>query len=165
MSDEESAFERWEEEKQIERFERFMADMTARFESDALEAAEESLSATRSTLLNDCPVPLEWHPFYRGKTFLIDWLNDDPKCGLPLDTIRLPVARSVHARMIMGDNPMEIEAPLPSIIMRKRRAAGPAPYVGRPFVYGWNIGEDDLGRCIAGESRIFYTNRPMAVES
>ena len=99
------------------------------------------------------PAPLEWHPFYRDKTWLLDWLERRGPYG-KLHDIRIPIVRRVR--------PADIESPTQDatmnvLIMSRHRCVGPAPYVGRPFVYTWNVGVDNLGRCIAGESRIVYT--------
>lgn len=40
------------------------------------------------------------------------------------------------------------------------RAAGLAPYVGRPFVYMWDVATTDDGRWVAGPSRIEYLPDP-----
>lgn len=39
-------------------------------------------------------------------------------------------------------------------ILTIKRAFGPAPYVGRGFVYMWDVAIDDLGRWVAGPTRI-----------
>lgn len=44
------------------------------------------------------------------------------------------------------------------LVLTRERCAGPAPYVGQPFVYVWPVGVDNLGRCIAGEAQIVYTD-------
>lgn len=103
----------------------------------------------------DAPPPLEWHPAYRDQTWLLDWLKGDT--GYPRDHIVFPL-------YVSGDGPFDSprdDAPLPippmqTITMCKHQAWGPAPYVGRPFVYVWTVGVDDVGRAIAGESSIQY---------
>jgi hypothetical protein len=98
------------------------------------------------------PVPLEWHPFYRGYTELLDWLNQ------PAGSARVLIARIEPLTMsVAALYPTE---PMPEPwVLEKRKAWGPAPYVGRPFVYVWRFATDQLGRAIAGEARIVYTDR------
>lgn len=157
--DEPSAFEQWEQDKRFEDGMRRLRDMAAFHEAAQLEAAEASLAETETLLPNGCPAPLSWHPWYRGKAWLIDWLNDDPRCGLPWDTILIPVLRPLRLLMSTDLDLYPTEPLNPALRITKRRAAGPAPYVGRPFVYAWNVSEDDYGRRCAGESRIVYTDR------
>ena len=97
------------------------------------------------------PVPLEWHPAYRGYTELLEWLNkpDGPH------TLKVPRIKPVAATM----NPVALYPVEPSPepwLLTKRKATGPAPYVGRPFAYWWRFATDQLGRAIAGESFIVY---------
>lgn len=154
--EEPSAFDRWEEEKQIERFERFMADMAADFEDRSLEAAEESLVGVAPALRpGEAPPPLSWHPWYRDKSHLIDWLNDPDRWDY-----RIPMPRSRCDLYSAGtDATYPVEPSPKAMLLAKTRAWGPAPYVGRPFVYVWNVGTDEVGRQIAGESRIVYKGR------
>lgn len=97
------------------------------------------------------PAPLEWHPAYRGQTWLIDWLNWLNGTG-PWD-IRLPVPRVLKVSDFNGC----LAAPdLQVRILQKRRCVGLAAYVGTPYVWEWFAGIDDLGRCIAGDSHPVY---------
>ena len=99
------------------------------------------------------PTPLEWHPFYRDRTWLLDWLE---RRGAFADHhhIRLPVPPPVRAWLL--------EEPDPSIpdfrelLLTREKCWGPAPYTGWPFVYVWSAASDHLGRWIAGEARIVY---------
>jgi hypothetical protein len=91
-----------------------------------------------------CPMPLEWHPAYADKTYLVDWLNGVGRFGKMWD-IQLPVITSK-----LTDIGWRYR------ILHRQRCWGPAPYVGKPFVYMWNAAVDELGRGIAGESRIEY---------
>lgn len=94
------------------------------------------------------PAPLEWHPWYRGKAWLLMWLESDEH------TCVIPVAGPVRFR--------EWDAVSPSfsrVTMTKQTAYGPAPYVGDPFMYLWTVGTDEYGRSIASEARIDYMGR------
>lgn len=95
------------------------------------------------------PIPLEWHPFYGEHAGLLDWLNQ------PGGSHAVMVARTEPMRITAIDlDPMAAD-PEPWMLS-KRKAFGLAPYVGRPFVYAWQFATDQLGRAIAGESRIVY---------
>lgn len=95
------------------------------------------------------PPPLEWHPAYRGTLWLLDWLNGGGPFA-SMDEVLVPVYRP-GLRAIMLSDPAE---PNPIIYhrMTRHKAAGPAPYVGDPFVYVWMVGVDELGRTIASDS-------------
>lgn len=95
------------------------------------------------------PIPLEWHPFYREYTELLDWLNQ------PGGSHVVMVARMEPIRIDATELYPMAPSPEPWVL-DKRKAWGPAPYVGRPFVYAWQYATDQLGRAIAGESRIAY---------
>ena len=99
--------------------------------------------------MSDVPPPLEWHPWYRGKSFLIDWLNNtEPQ-------VVIPVLRSIKA--VFDEDPAPTAVPsFSTLTLTKQRAWGPAPWTGRPFHYEWNFATDALGRSIAGESRIVH---------
>lgn len=107
--------------------------------------------------MTDLPSPLEWHPYYRDKTFLLDWLEGRGHLAGP--EVRLPVTPPL-SHLIRDIGKMTYPAedfPLPQVrTLTKRKAAGLAPYVGRPFHYEWHVATDDLGRHIAGDSRIVY---------
>lgn len=94
------------------------------------------------------PRPLYWHPWYRGKTWLWEWLESDDQA------IRLPVRRPIRFERYDPDAP--VSASPKGVLLRKHLAAGPAPYVGRPFWYRWNVAVDEWGRTIAGEVRVTY---------
>jgi hypothetical protein len=95
--------------------------------------------------VTDVPAPLEWHPAYRDKTWLLDWLNTQST-----DVIQLPTATSPWYSPA-GD---EMIAPTVTnvITLTKHRCWGRAPYVGDPFVYVWTVGVDSAGRTIASDS-------------
>jgi hypothetical protein len=100
------------------------------------------------------PPPLEWHPYYRDRTWLLDWLNGDGSLG-GHNTLRIPVMAPIRLPTPDALYPVE---PMTSLTMTRYKAMGPAPYVGRPFVYVWWVGVDDYGRSIASDSRIAYTD-------
>jgi hypothetical protein len=89
------------------------------------------------------PAPLEWHPAYRDKTWLIDWLNS--RDGI---YFRVPIIPELSVNSLEQIKDHEI--------LTKQQAAGPAPYVGDPFIYVWFFVTDNLNRSIAGESWIEY---------
>lgn len=100
------------------------------------------------------PEPLEWHPFYAGKTYLLDWLEGHDQ-RMPYDTIQIAVPK----RLKLWEPKQELPGPEDSCVrltMTRERCWGLAPYVGPPFVYVWNFGVDNLGRMIAGDARIQY---------
>lgn len=93
--------------------------------------------------------PLEWHPWYRDKTWLLDWVQ-----GRNSPVIRIPVTRPLLAAFETDGSPPTLGAGV--VTMERRKAAGPAPYVGRPFHYRWWVGVDNLGRQIASDAWIAY---------
>lgn len=100
------------------------------------------------------PPPLEWHPYYRDMTWLLDWLHGQGQYG-QLHDIRIP--RPVNLVASMRPDELYPSQPDPEpIVMTRHRAVGPAPYVGDPFHYEWPVGRDHLGRYIAGEMRMVY---------
>jgi hypothetical protein len=108
-------------------------------------AAKERLM----TVTQQVPMPLDWHPAYADKTWLLDWLGDDQQ-----DLLRLPVMRG---RDFIAETLSSPVGPsLGSMTLTKRQASGPAPYVGRPYVYLWMTATDEVGRSIAGESKRRY---------
>lgn len=122
------------------------------YEDEVLAAAEHSLAEISS---DECPPPLVWHPYYRGKTFLLDWLNGVGSLAQAGRTVRIPKPKRI-AWVSPDDFDPIAEVSFDVITMTKRRAWGPAPWVGKPFHYEWYVGVDDLGRCIASDSRIVY---------
>lgn len=101
--------------------------------------------------MNQLPaMPGETHPAYAAhRAALVHWL-DTP--GHPYGRhMRVPFSRGLLAAWEPG--PVDVTTPNPVIqTLTRRTAHGPAPYVGRPFVYQWYVGEDDLGRMVAGET-------------
>lgn len=142
----------YEDDEFIERFSEMAEHARKRHEADVLAAAEQSLTEVSSA---ECPPPLTWHPYYRAKTFLLDWLNGVGDLTHCEQVIRFPKPRRIA--MLRSDEEFAIsEASFDVITMTKQRAWGPAPWTGEPFHYEWFIGTDELGRQIAGESRIVY---------
>jgi len=90
------------------------------------------------------PAPLEWHPWYRGKTYLYDWLVHGTQ-----HTYLVPVPRRVQT----GESSAYLED-LACAQLVKRRAYAPAPYVGDPFIYTWWTATDQHGRSIASDTQI-----------
>jgi hypothetical protein len=86
--------------------------------------------------------PLDWHPWYRDKTWLLDWLEGRSGPGYQ---IRIPVLGRITAVFgLTTDDLYPAVLDHREIIITRRKAAGPAPYVGRPFVYSWWVGVDNL---------------------
>ena len=102
------------------------------------------------------PSPLEWHPAYADKTYLLDWLNEVGQIGKMWD-IQIPVITSKFTAVAKNDaSDITTDIGWRTQILHRQKCWGPAPYVGQPFVYMWNAAVDELGRGIAGESRIEY---------
>lgn len=99
------------------------------------------------------PAPLEWHPAYRDRTWLIDWLE---RRGEYADRqhMRILFTRPLRVCDLELTEPEELEATV--MVLTRRRCFGLAPWVGDPFHYEWWVGEDNVGRCIAGDARIVY---------
>lgn len=97
------------------------------------------------------PVPLEWHPAYRGKTWLMDWLDGlyPDSSSRQIRVLFFPAVRYVDSDPVLADVP-------PIRVLRREKCWGIAPYVGHPFVYEWQVGVDDLGRAIAADSIRMY---------
>lgn len=95
------------------------------------------------------PPPLDWHPWYRNRVDqLWTWLNG------PEESITIAVPPAITLRAYL--RPQEPDPSGPTTLhLRKRRALGPAPYVGEPFAYWWYIATDQYGRSIAGESHAY----------
>lgn len=107
-------------------------------------------------LPTDVAMPLEWHPYYRNRTHLLDWLEGNDR-SLPDDTIRIPiVSRRIYFSPEIEQSAMDMMPSYKVLTLTKHKAVGWAPYVGRPFVYVWYVGVDNLGRQIAGDLHILY---------
>ena len=95
----------------------------------------------------DLPTPMEWHPYYRDKTYLWDWLNNSSLVTwIPV----IPVLR------INSPKPDPSRLTDNTLRLTKERAWNYAPYVGEPFIYMWYVATDQYGRSIAGESWRHY---------
>ena len=94
--------------------------------------------------------PLEWHPWYAGKTWLLDWLNgvgeygDRPEIQVPIQR-PLSFTPDVEASLLAE--------PFQRLCIRRQTVHAPAAWTGLPYFWEWNIGVDEYGRQIAGESR------------
>lgn len=88
------------------------------------------------------PAPGECHPFYA------DQREDLERT---LNSSRVPYVATLHAT---GENWLDRE--YTQLTLTRRKAWGPAPYVGAPFFYVWHFWSDDQGRGVGGESRIVY---------
>jgi hypothetical protein len=95
-------------------------------------------------------MPGDTHPAYEDrKAAIVAWL-DNPHHPYG-QHMRIPYPRGLH----VWEPEAEPVTTVPSFSIRmltRRKAAGPAPYVGRPFCYQWYVGEDDLGRMVAGRT-------------
>ena len=92
------------------------------------------------------PPPMEWHPAYQDKPWLLEWLNSDqPHVVLPV----LPPSRSWKSEHTAGR----------TMTLTKHQAAALAPYTGHPYHLVWYVATDNLGRSIAGERRYQYEDR------
>lgn len=101
------------------------------------------------------PPPLEWHPYYRSMTWLLDWLEGRGPYAHLADLL-VPKLPRLRFSDLDPDQVVPTTAPPEPIRLTRRTARGPAPYVGRPFRYVWPAAVDQYGRCIAGESRMVY---------
>lgn len=100
------------------------------------------------------PAPLEWHPAYRSHTWLLDWL-EGRRGEYPTPVIQFPILKPLRFKPYDPDAPI-VPDEIRAHTLTKQRARGLAPYVGRPFMYCWNVATDELGRTIAGEAQIRY---------
>lgn len=96
------------------------------------------------------PAPLEWHPFYRDKTYLLDWLKPNGS-----QVIRVPIPPVIRLDMPESEDGPNIAT------LTKQRAWAQAPWTERPYVYLWYVGTDQWGRSIAGEPEARYPEDEM----
>jgi hypothetical protein len=90
--------------------------------------------------------PGEVHPAYAEDADLIRrWLAKPQH-----DVIYLPYSSPLYA----DTDPAPIAPELRKHILTLRKAAGPAPYVGCPFIYVWYVAEDELGRMVAADDSL-----------
>lgn len=106
--------------------------------------------------------PGEVHPYYADNKFVIEWvLGHSPN----LSRAAILIATGWGLRDIFTTSPYPTERDVPRVLtMRRMQAWGPAPYVGDPFAYVWDIGVDDLGRQVAGLTQIKRQPVPKPVE-
>ncbi|MFI6304289.1 hypothetical protein ACIBCH_20660 [Amycolatopsis thailandensis] len=104
---------------------------------------------------NRPPAPLEWHPAYRDRTWLLDWLEGRTEL-LDQDSVMVPFEEAPWRFKPYVPNAPIVPEKIRAHTLKKQRAQALAPYVGRPFIYRWNVAIDELGRMIAGEARIHY---------
>jgi hypothetical protein len=99
-------------------------------------------------------LPGEWHPAYEQyRNMLGRWLSD------PTEPDRFMVAfpRALRFDEAFADPSFDLPS-YRSFTLTRVRCFGAAPYVGRPFVYMWRAGIDELGRAVATETaEIVYT--------
>jgi hypothetical protein len=104
----------------------------------------------------DLPVPMpgECHPAYLLMPWLKEWL--DGKGPYASRQVVL-VAKPARPQTFIAPEAQSVQAVgLEYYTLYRQRCGGPAPYVGRPFVYEWFIAVDELGRALAGRARIVY---------
>lgn len=127
----------------------------ARF--DELTAAQTWTGET-DTSCPRVPIPGECHPFYFRNGFVLDWING--LSDVAGDHLLIPKPVNL-ARLIAGPSDPEPWNVAQDVITLTRRVCyGLAPYVGRPFVYRWNVAVDDLGRAVATDAHIVYREGP-----
>lgn len=99
-------------------------------------------------MTNETPtMPLTFDPWYLDKLSVLDWLNQDDGRPLIFDMPR---------RLEPATDITSMELELDRITLQKRKAWGPAPFVGEPFAYVWWYATDKYGRSVAGDARIEY---------
>lgn len=99
------------------------------------------------------PPPGECHPFYAGNGFLRGWIND-ADAGQWVHVLR---PRRLTIPEMSTDGQPDVSQD--TITLTRRRFYGAAPYVGRPFVYAWDVAIDEFGRAVAGDDvRVRYTD-------
>lgn len=102
------------------------------------------------------PAPLEWHPAYRDRTWLLDWV-EGRSSERPADRIHLAVVEPLRFEPY-DEAASVIPHKIRSTCLMRHRAFGLAPYVGRPFRYEWFFADDELGRTIAGDVRVRHAS-------
>ncbi|HEY6793281.1 MAG TPA: hypothetical protein VI248_01220 [Kineosporiaceae bacterium] len=98
-----------------------------------------------------CAAPGQRHPWYAGKRWIVEWLNHHGPYA-ERDHIPVPVLPVVTADYYDPEAPL-LDVSLPGeVLLTRRKAVAPCPYVGEPVAYMWHVGADDLGRQVAGDS-------------
>lgn len=122
------------------------------YETAVLADAERSLAAISAQGSGKPPAPLEFHPFYRAHTWLLDWLNGVTFVGQHVIEVPRPARWTPFAET----DPTAFELPPDNLRLTRQTAWGRAPYVGNPFVYTWQVASDQYGRWVAGERTVQY---------
>jgi hypothetical protein len=99
------------------------------------------------------------HPAYADKQeVILNWLANSQDSYYPLLVPYMTPLRSwLNGRDDPANGPVQ-PIGMNHHTLRREKAAGPAPYVGRPFVYVWHIAVDELGRQVAGPAERVYTS-------
>lgn len=105
------------------------------------------------TMINGVAAPDTCHPAYAGRyPWLRDWLNEPDG----RDHLVIMFPRPVRVWTEADADVTTVPEP-PRHMLTRRKARGPAPYVGRPYVYQWRVAVDGLGRQVAGSVEIQWT--------
>lgn len=146
--------DRDEEDELLNRLREVLARRVAEHDKQAVGQLEANFEDDGKVSPGGPIMPLYWHPFYRDRTGLIDWLNSSDPNPFHIAIPRRLRLADFREDDVLLDAPRDVS--LERFILTKNIAAGPAPYVGEPFTYRWNVATDQLGRSIAGEARIHY---------
>lgn len=95
--------------------------------------------------------PGELHPAYEPwRATVTEWLD------YPARQSYLSIHMTVPSTLAGQTDPTHV----PDVrrhLLARRVAWGKAPYVGRAFVYVWDVGVDELGRMVGGEATLEYS--------
>jgi hypothetical protein len=97
--------------------------------------------------MESAPPPGEWHPWYRDKPWLMNWLNDRKSMNYRVLVMPAP-------RVSFADYPYHRDGH--EISLTKTIAWALAPWAEQSYVYAWYVATDTYGRQIAGDSWIEY---------
>lgn len=119
--------------------------------------AQVDTDQVRAEAEDPVPCPDSCHPAYDGqRAWLQAWLSDGRSTR---DVMVVPMMR--RQTWVKDDAPSpDTFMPLPRHTLTRRRCAGLAPYVGAPFVYQWSVATDEVGRTVAGSTRIVRIGSP-----
>jgi hypothetical protein len=110
-------------------------------EDQVISRAEASIESADPHLA--VPGPNTAHPAIAGAADCVRSFNRH--------TVALPLMR--RAGMVEPDEQFPAATFSDNkILVTRRKAFGPAPYVGEPFLYVWPVWMDDFGRHIAGDT-------------
>ena len=145
--------ERDEEDDLLDSYRRALARRAAEHDAQVVEELAAGFEDDGTVAPGGPPRPLYWHPFYRDRTELMDWLDSSSN-----DRRYIPLPKPIRYANFRQLDEQEIVKPIEHelLTLTKQVAGGPAPYVGEPFMYRWNVATDQYGRSIAGEARIMY---------